>query len=285
MILYQMGGFDLTVPASWLHRACNGGGHITDADMLAQAKDVVSEIFLGYDLSSLSRLCEDNGHRTQHARLKQAHVFITEYRLARYLYERLRTARQPVTSFHLLQKWNNLVEDVPATHRPRYVSDLSGNQGRSWMRRWRQRWCAWMGTLPTRNLTTLPEKSAKAPVCLFDSATWTPRAASWVHPRAAKKSTPEHPKRGVPGGHILDPELDPKSGPWRDPKRGPRSTPFLGPKNPPKAVPKIPPVAPPSHGDRCRFFFAKRGAFFSPRTASRFLPKPSLSGAQNVAPK
>ncbi len=133
-------------------------------------------LFLQWDTTLLERLASDASDIRRIKRLAMAYRFRTEYLLAKFLYETIQGARQPVTSVHLAEQWNTFSERVPLAFRPPLVADAQGDQGRAFLKRWRARWGAWVGALPTRD--PVP------PELLRDKAGPGP-AGSWLPGRVA----------------------------------------------------------------------------------------------------
>ena len=94
--------------------------------------------------------------------MKGAPRFAAEYQLADFLFQQMAAPRAPVTTRRLAAQWDILANRVVPEYRPRTYAGAGKDAIKMGLQRWRRKWGAWYGAVPSRETMDRETCSAKA---------------------------------------------------------------------------------------------------------------------------
>ena len=110
---------------------------------------LVEHVFLNADMSLLSDLADRAS--TQHdAAATLASQFVEQWRIVQWATELNTECGVAPSSESVILKWNEAVRSLGENRRPKLVGCMADGSARMWAYRWRARWGAQFGNLPTR---------------------------------------------------------------------------------------------------------------------------------------
>ena len=163
LLLWQTSNGSVAVPACWLHQARRQEKSIVrDRDRLAETENEIEKLIVATDPEPLARLLPETPTAAERRRVKEAYRFSAEYQLADFLFQQMAAPRAPVTTRRLAAQWDILANRVVPEYRPRTHAGAGKDAIKMGLRRWRRKWGAWYGVMPSREAMDRGTFSAKA---------------------------------------------------------------------------------------------------------------------------